>query len=91
MGLLDLPSEIILLIAEFLSQRDLNALQQTNQKSHSLLYSTLLRHNIWVHNCSALFWAAELNDLQLAERLFREGVMLLQSSPKYHVFRSSMR
>ncbi|RHZ59813.1 uncharacterized protein CDV56_107472 [Aspergillus thermomutatus] len=76
MGLLDLPVEIVLLIAELLSQRDLNALQQTNQRSHSLLYSTLLRHNIRVHNSSALLWAAKANDLQLAERLFREGAMV---------------
>lgn len=76
MALLDLPSEIILLIAEFLSQSDLNALQQTNQWSHSLLYSTLLRRNIRVLKSSALFWAAKANDLQLAKRLFREGAMV---------------
>lgn len=60
MPLLNLPNEIILMIAESLeAECEINALVQTNRHLYALLNLYLYRLNIQKNGSSALLWAAQ--------------------------------
>ncbi|KAF2688109.1 hypothetical protein K458DRAFT_401501 [Lentithecium fluviatile CBS 122367] len=73
-SLLDLPNELIVLVGEALPHpRDINNLLRTNRRISQLLGKVLLLQNIHHHGSSALLWAAEHNDLDLATYLIVLG------------------
>lgn len=75
--LLSLPNELLLLIAETLSdQMDVNSLLQANRRLSIILRDHLLKRNIKHHGSSALLWAAANNHHILAERLIILGADL---------------
>ncbi|KAJ5642416.1 hypothetical protein N7490_006416 [Penicillium lividum] len=75
MALLDLPNELLQAITQILeSQRDINALAQTNCRLYFLLNPYLYSSNVRHHNSSALVWAAEHGQLQTAQKLICQGV-----------------
>ncbi|KAL2866240.1 ankyrin repeat domain-containing protein [Aspergillus lucknowensis] len=72
-----LPSEIILLIAESLeTQSDLSALTRSSWRLHNLLSDLLAVQNIRHSNSSALVWASEQGNLELASRMVKLGANL---------------
>jgi ankyrin repeat protein len=59
MGLLDIPNELLLSIAEFInSQTDLSHLSQANSQLYRALEDYRYAYNVKHDGCSALFWAA---------------------------------
>ncbi|KAL4800867.1 ankyrin repeat-containing domain protein [Aspergillus venezuelensis] len=72
--LLDLPDEVLLLIADELeSEADLSALSRTNPLLYCLLSDILHRNNVRYYKSSALFWAVRHNRLDTIERLLYFG------------------
>jgi ankyrin repeat protein len=73
-SLLTLPNDILLLIAEATtSERDLNALTQSNTHLYTLLIDMLYKNNIRHHNSSALFWGARTGQLPTVKRMLALG------------------
>ncbi|KAL3443327.1 ankyrin repeat-containing domain protein [Aspergillus insuetus] len=59
MGLLDIPNELVLSVAEFIdSQTDLSHLSQANSQLYHTLENHRYAYNVKHDSCSALFWAA---------------------------------
>jgi ankyrin repeat protein len=82
-GLLSLPTELILLLAEScLDQRDISRLVCTNRYLSNVLWEPLLSNNIRNHGSTALLWAAANNNIDLAEQLVHLGANL-ETSPHY--------
>lgn len=68
------PPDTLLLIAQALdSDRDLNALCQTNRHIHAVVRTYLYRHNVRCSNASALFWAALHGRAHTAELSLKAG------------------
>ncbi|KAJ5997031.1 hypothetical protein N7522_008691 [Penicillium canescens] len=77
MPLLDLPNEILLTIAEPLgSQKDINALAQTNRHFYSLFNPFLYAHNVKYHRGYALEWAAARGVLESVKESIRQGAQI---------------
>ncbi|KKK24286.1 hypothetical protein ARAM_003638 [Aspergillus rambellii] len=69
-----LPAELILLIADSLcSQKDINALVQTNQTLYHLLHGFLCKYNVQHYQGKALLWAAENGHTCLVRDLLNAG------------------
>ncbi|PLB37823.1 ankyrin repeat-containing domain protein [Aspergillus candidus] len=82
MSLLQLPSELILHIVDFLyAERDINALVQGNRHLYDLLNPSLYRHNVQHRQSSALTWAAAKGQLPTLEKLFDEGAQIITTLP----------
>lgn len=82
MSLLQLPSELILYVADFLyAERDINALVQGNRRLYELLNPFLYRHNVQHRQSSALIWAAANGQLPTLEKLFNEGAQVITTLP----------
>lgn len=75
MSLLNLPNEILLLIAEegTVCQTDLSAFTRANKRLHALLIQYLYTNNAEHHGGSALRWAAERLNLATAEKSLAAG------------------
>ncbi|KAH8705885.1 ankyrin repeat-containing domain protein [Talaromyces proteolyticus] len=74
MSLLQLPSEIILIIAQYLStQHDIYSLMQINRQLYHLLQHILYRYNVKYGKCSAMLWAAKKGNLGVMKKLLAEG------------------
>ncbi|KAL4947237.1 ankyrin repeat-containing domain protein [Aspergillus filifer] len=72
--LLDLPVEILLLIADKLgSEADLSSLTRTHPQLYCLFSDILHRNNVRYFGSSALFWAVSHNRLDTIERLLDFG------------------
>ncbi|PLN83683.1 ankyrin repeat-containing domain protein [Aspergillus taichungensis] len=83
MSLLQLPSELILYIAEFLlAERDINVLVQGNRQLYELLNPLLYRHNVQHRQSSALTWAAANGQLPTLEKLFDQGAQITTTLPE---------
>ncbi|PLN86075.1 ankyrin repeat-containing domain protein [Aspergillus taichungensis] len=75
--LLDLPHELLLLIARYLpSQKDINSLVQTNRQLYALLNVFLCKFNIRHHRSSALTWAARNGKNDLIKRMLDAGASI---------------
>lgn len=72
MSLLNVPNEIILIIAESLGPKDVNSLSQTNSYLHSPLAS-LLSHLMLQEKDDVLHWAVRKNRLQTVQFLLDNG------------------
>ncbi|KAG5290058.1 ankyrin repeat protein [Histoplasma ohiense] len=72
MQYLHLPNEIFLALGEILPLADLNSLLQTNRRLFSLLNADLYRYGA----SSALLWAAEYGDEDIARKALRAGASL---------------
>ena len=73
MSLLNLPNELILMIAESLeAECEINALVQTNRHLYGLLNLSLYRLNIQQNGSSALLWAAQHGQGTTAKTLINE-------------------
>ncbi|XHF99519.1 hypothetical protein AWENTII_003020 [Aspergillus wentii] len=70
--LLDLPNELILLIANNLPQADINALQQTNHQLHTLFEDFLYHYNALYCGSSVLALAAWEGLDSVAEKSLRQ-------------------
>ncbi|KAF1348249.1 ankyrin [Lizonia empirigonia] len=82
-GLLALPTELLLLLAEsFLDQTDISRLVCTNRSLSNVLWEPLLRNNIAHHGSTALLWAAANNHTDLARQLTLLGANL-ETSPHF--------
>lgn len=80
MGLLVLPSELVLSIASSLEYYwDVNAFSQTNRCLHNLLTHELYAHNFRRFNGSALTWAARHGKTSTMRRCLDEGALELAS------------
>ncbi|GMG29682.1 unnamed protein product [Aspergillus oryzae] len=74
MSLLDLPTELLLLIIRNLvNDKDISAFVQTNSFLYDSLSDHLYQNNALRHNGSALLWAAEHGVPQAALRSLRNG------------------
>lgn len=73
MCLLHFPAELLLFIANFLEERDINSLAQTNQQIYSLLNPYLYRRNSLNSRSSALLWAAQRGSEATARTCVSEG------------------
>ncbi|KAH8803543.1 ankyrin repeat-containing domain protein [Xylogone sp. PMI_703] len=72
--LLDLPLEILKLIATFLpSQSDVNALSQTNRIVNYILIKYLYSRNAEEHSGSALIWACQEGIISTARHALQAG------------------
>jgi ankyrin repeat protein len=77
MPLLDLPNELLLAIAKPLdSQRDINALVQTNRHFYNILNSCLYAHNVKYHRGFALEWSATNGVLESAKKSIQQGAQI---------------
>src|SRR4051812_9067142 len=75
--LLELPNELLLLIARYLPyQKDINSLVQTNRQLYVLLNVFLCKFNIQHHQSSALTWAASNGNDHLAKRMLEAGASI---------------
>jgi hypothetical protein len=73
MGLLDLRSELICLVAEYLpAEGDLNSFAQTSSLLYAQLNWLLYNHNIQFSNDSALLWAAKIGQKDTVRKLLEE-------------------
>lgn len=82
-GLLALPTELLLLLAEsFLDQTDISRLVCSNRYLSNVLWQPLLRTNIAYHGSTALLWAAANNHTSFAQQLIHLGANL-ETSPHY--------
>ncbi|KAJ5100890.1 hypothetical protein N7456_006942 [Penicillium angulare] len=73
MPFFDLPSELILMVAESLeAEREINALVQTNRYLYTLLNWYLYRFNIQQNGSSALLWAAQHGRDMTAQTIISE-------------------
>ena len=80
-GLLALPTELLLLLAEsFLDQTDISRLVCTNRYLSNVLWEPLLRTNIAYNGSTALLWAAANNHTDFARQLVTLGANL-ETSP----------
>lgn len=71
-GLLSLPDELLLAIAEFIpSQRDLARFLRVNRRLHVTLRDLLLQRNIKHSNSSVLMWAVRNNHVEVVFRMVR--------------------
>uniref|UniRef100_A0A093V748 Ankyrin repeat and MYND domain-containing protein 2 n=1 Tax=Talaromyces marneffei PM1 TaxID=1077442 RepID=A0A093V748_TALMA len=60
MSFINLPSELLLLLATFLeSERDISSLSQTSRGCHLVFNPYLYQHNSRKNKSSALLWAAK--------------------------------
>ncbi|KAL4909537.1 hypothetical protein BDW74DRAFT_187608 [Aspergillus multicolor] len=74
MLLLDLPTEIHLLVAESVPlEHDLSSLHRTNRHLHSLLTTILLKLNMQNSDSSSLYWAARNGKLVHVQRMVELG------------------
>lgn len=77
MGFLDLPSEILLSIAENLeTERDIYSLLRTGSKLYRLLLQNLYRHNVKYSASSALPWCIAHGETKGVSILLRMGAPL---------------
>ncbi|CAG8624718.1 unnamed protein product, partial [Penicillium salamii] len=67
--LLDLPTEILWVIAETLKGHEISALARTSQTLYPKLRLALIKHNVGCQNSSALHWAAKTNNTDFAKTL----------------------
>lgn len=73
-SLLDLPNELILEIADYVSsQRCLSRLSRTNKRLHWLLSDRVLECNVREHGSSAAVWAFRTMHIAMLSRLHRYG------------------
>ncbi|KAK2764042.1 hypothetical protein FQN54_009661 [Arachnomyces sp. PD_36] len=74
MPLLDLPNEILWIIAEHLdSESDINSLTRTNVQLYNRLCDRLYSNNAKHHNSSALPWAVDRGRKETALKSLRNG------------------
>ncbi|KAH8693622.1 hypothetical protein BGW36DRAFT_361475 [Talaromyces proteolyticus] len=91
MGLLDLPTELLLLIALFLtSKTDINSLCRASSSCYAILNSYLYRHNHRNGQSSALKWAAEygnegieFENYKHSKRFLKLGLVSLASAAEH--------
>ncbi|KAE8380348.1 fungal-specific transcription factor domain-containing protein [Aspergillus bertholletiae] len=77
MSLLLLPTELILVVTASLdTQRDINALCQTNRYFYRLLNTRLYRFHVLNHDGSALQWAAKHGQVSTMKKLVDAGANL---------------
>ncbi|KUI57421.1 Ankyrin-1 [Cytospora mali] len=69
----DLPSEVVVLIAEACRVPEKSALVRINQQLNNLLTPILYRYNIQREGSSAMFWAAQRGRTEILERLVSYG------------------
>jgi hypothetical protein len=75
-AMLNLPNELLRDISEYLeSERDINAVVQSNRRLYRLLDSYLYRHNVQQPGSSALLWAARHGQEATAQKSLREKAM----------------
>ena len=72
MSLLDLPPDLILVIADFAPEPSLNALLQTSSSLYSLLNVHLYRHNVRYSRSSALLPASLYGNLSAVRKLLAQ-------------------
>ncbi|KAF2124905.1 hypothetical protein P153DRAFT_400411 [Dothidotthia symphoricarpi CBS 119687] len=71
-GLLSLPDELLLDIADFVQhQRDLARILRVNRRLHAVLRNVALRRNIMYYNSSAMMWAVEHNRVEVVGHMMR--------------------
>ncbi|PYI23936.1 hypothetical protein BO99DRAFT_309755, partial [Aspergillus violaceofuscus CBS 115571] len=71
---LDLPPELILMVANHLAQRkDINALSKVSRRLHSIVNPYLYRQNARHHKSSALVWAARRGVAGTAQHSIHAG------------------
>ncbi|EJP65720.1 ankyrin 2,3/unc44 [Beauveria bassiana ARSEF 2860] len=68
-----LPNDILLVLAEFLSDASINALAQTSRRNYDALDHALYIQNARKGNCSALQWAAYYGMLGTARKALAAG------------------
>ncbi|ROW04698.1 hypothetical protein VMCG_04799 [Cytospora schulzeri] len=69
----DLPSEVVVLIAEACRVPEKSALARTNRQLNELLTPALYRYNIQREGSSAMFWASQHGCIETLERLVSFG------------------
>ncbi|CAG8231797.1 unnamed protein product, partial [Penicillium salamii] len=67
--LLDLPTEILWVIAETLKGHEISALARTSRTLYPKLRLALIKHNVGCQKSSALHWAAKTNNTDFAKTL----------------------
>ena len=84
-GLLELPTELLLYIADYLpSQGDLNALIQTNRQLSHMLQAFLYHQNVKYHQSIALLWAAARNRADMIRPSSRPQAVIPTSAAPHH-------
>ncbi|PWY83426.1 hypothetical protein BO70DRAFT_395872 [Aspergillus heteromorphus CBS 117.55] len=83
MTLLALANELLLLIAETLeSEKDINAVVQTNHRLYALLNPYLYQHNRRHSGSSALRWAATAGQVSTVRRILEQKYEIESRSAK---------
>lgn len=83
MELLDLPNEMILEIGENLaSQGDIHALSQGNKRLYHLLNHHLYKTNAERHGSTALLWAVEHLDAEIARKALAAGASVMATNAR---------
>lgn len=78
--LLDLPTELVLLIGKCLTtEKDTNSLCQTSRRFHALFTPYLYQLNVQQGNSSALVWAAEHGHITTAKLSIQAGARMAVS------------
>ncbi|KAM3511696.1 hypothetical protein MY11210_004653 [Beauveria gryllotalpidicola] len=95
-SLAKLPNDVLLVLAEFLSDASINALAQTSRRYYDALDHALYIQNSRKRNCSALQWAAYCGMLGTARKALAAGAnpntmrqRLPQYDPRNYVYRST--
>ncbi|RHZ61465.1 ankyrin repeat domain-containing protein [Aspergillus thermomutatus] len=79
MNLLDLPTEVLSMIAEALQNaRDINTLARTSRALYSCINYVLYKSDVLNENGKALIWAAKHNKPATARKLLQAGVKRLK-------------
>jgi len=71
--LVDLPTEILYLVAEWLSERDVGTLARTNIHLHRLLDEYLYRRNVLLFGASSFHWAVAQGRVDTARKAISAG------------------
>ncbi|UNI23257.1 hypothetical protein JDV02_009089 [Purpureocillium takamizusanense] len=71
--LADLPPEILYLVVEWLSERDVGVLVRTNTRLHSLLDERLYRRNVLLFDAFSLHWAVAAGRVGTARKAINAG------------------
>lgn len=92
-SLLHLPAELLLLVANFLDEGDMNALAQANRRLYSLLNPYLYRRNSLKSQSSALLWAAQRGMETTARKCLSEGanIGVMDSLGRTPLFRAASK